>query len=130
VRGEVANAVRPTVRPTRLSHPVQDWTYYFPGPAGTARFSVSFVGPSEVAGRGQPPVVRFDPKGIAVDPMGGTSCYIPSPSACEVSLPNTRHQRTTLAPIRGVSEITVEARRTSDAIDVPYTLTVSVSKEP
>jgi hypothetical protein len=109
---------------------LRDRSYYFLVPSGTETFSVSFAGPSEVPGTGQARFLRFDPRGIAVDPTGGTSCYIPSPSACEVTAPNTRYARTALDPMPGVWEVTVDARRTSDAIEVPFTLTVSISTSP
>ena len=38
----------------------------------------------------------------------------------------TRQSRTTPNPLAGVWEVTVEARRTSDAADTPFTLTVSI----
>jgi hypothetical protein len=82
---------------------------------------VDFSGPSATAGTGQARFLRFHPYGVPIDDNASTSCYSPPAGSCSDPL-----SRTVSNPQPGVWEVTVEARRTSDADPVPFTLTVSI----
>lgn len=97
-------------------------SYFFAVPANTPAFKVDFTGPSATPGTGQARFLRFHPYGVGIDSNASTSCYSPSAGSCAGS-PNSR---TVTNPIAGVWEVTVEARRTSDADPAPYTLTASI----
>ena len=102
----------------------QTRSFFFRVPAGTPAFKVDFSGPSATPGTGQARFLRFHPYGVAIDSNASTSCYSPPPSrGGSCGNPNSR---TTSNPQAGVWEITVEGRRTSDAADIPFTLTASI----
>lgn len=96
--------------------------YFFKVPANTPAFKVDFSGPSATPGTGQARFLRFHPYGVGIDSNASTSCYSPSAGSCAGS-PLSRTQAN---PIAGVWEVTVEARRTSDALNTPFTLVASV----
>ena len=96
--------------------------YFYLVPPGTPAFKVDFSGPSATPGTGQARFLRFHPYGVGIDSNASTSCYSPSAGSCAGS-PNSR---TTSNPQAGVWEVVVEARRTSDADPVPFTLTASI----
>ena len=100
----------------------QTKSFFFRVPANTPAFKVDFSGPSATPGTGQARFLRFHPYGVGIDSNASTSCYSPSAGSCAGS-PNSR---TTTNPIAGVWEVTVEGRRTSDAADIPFTLTASI----
>ena len=100
----------------------QTTSFFFKVPANTPAFKVDFSGPSATPGTGQARFLRFHPYGVGIDSNASTSCYSPSAGSC-VGSPNSR---TVSNPIAGVWEVTVEARRTSDAENVPFTLTASI----
>jgi hypothetical protein len=52
-----------------------------------------------------------------------SNCYNPSIAGCSTGSPTSR---TTTNPQAGVWEVTVDARRNSDAVSAPYTLTASI----
>lgn len=101
----------------------QTRSYFFKVPAGTPAFKVDFSGPDGTPGTGQARFVRFHPYGVGIDDNASTSCYAPAVAGCAGGSP---YSRTTSNPQAGVWEVTVEARRTSDAAEVPYTLTASI----
>ncbi|MCM0675375.1 S8 family serine peptidase [Micromonospora phytophila] len=101
----------------------QSLHYYFQVPAGTPALKVDFTGPSDVAGTGQARFLRYHPYGVGIDSNASTSCYVPAAGACATGSPTSR---TTSNPLAGVWEVTVDARRTSDAEWTPFTLTASV----
>lgn len=96
--------------------------FFFSVPVGTPAFKVDFSGPSATPGTGQARFLRFHPYGVGLESNASTSCYSPSAGSC-VGSPLSR---TTTNPQAGVWEVTVEARRTSDADPVPFTLTASI----
>ncbi|HEY0603256.1 MAG TPA: PPC domain-containing protein, partial [Herpetosiphonaceae bacterium] len=98
----------------------QTLSYFFRVPAGTPALKVDFSGPSGAAGTGQARFLRWHPYGVGIDSNGSTACYIPATDTCNGS------SRTTSNPIAGVWEVTVDGRRTSDAANIPFTLSVSI----
>ena len=103
----------------------QTRSYFVRVPAGAPALKVDFSGPSATPGTGQARFLRFHPYGVGVDSNSSTVCYSPAVpgGSCPGGGPNSR---TTSNPLPGVWEITVEARRTSDAEFTPYTLTASI----
>ncbi len=102
----------------------QSLSFFFNVPAGTPAFKVDFSGPSTTAGTGQARFLRFHPYGVGFDSNSVISCYVPAVSTiCAGGTPNSR---TAANPQAGVWEVTVDARRTSDAAEVPFTLTASI----
>ncbi len=101
-------------------------SYFFKVPAGTPAFKVDLSSPNpggfDAAGNGQVRFLRFHPYGVAIDTNSSLSCYTPSAGSC-VGDPLSR---TLTNPFAGVWEVVVEARRTSDAVTAPYTLTASI----
>ena len=100
----------------------QSRSFFFSVPTGTPAFKVDFSGPSATPGTGQARFLRFHPYGVGVDSNQSTSCYSPPAGSC-IGSPLSR---TASNPQAGVWEVTVEARRTSDAEDTPFTLTASI----
>ena len=99
----------------------QTTSHFFAVPAGTPAFKVDFSGPDGSAGTGQARFLRFHPYGVGIDSSASTACYAPPVAAgCNPG------SRTVANPQAGVWEVTVEARRTSDAESTPYTLTASI----
>ncbi|MBV9790501.1 MAG: S8 family serine peptidase [Chloroflexi bacterium] len=99
----------------------QTLSYFFRVPTGTPALKVDFSGPSGAAGTGQARFLRWHPYGVGIDSNASTACYIPAAAAgCDGA------SRTTSNPQAGVWEVTVDARRTSDAANVPFTLSVSI----
>lgn len=102
----------------------QTLSYFFAVPAGTPAFKVDFSGPSAAPGTGQARFLRFHPYGVTIEPSNNSlTCYSPPVSGGASCSPNSR---TTTNPQPGVWEVVVEARRTSDIADVPFTLTASI----
>ncbi|HEX2774290.1 MAG TPA: serine protease, partial [Micromonosporaceae bacterium] len=99
--------------------------HFFRVPAGVPALKVDFSGPDASSGTGQARFLRYSPWGLPVDSNTSTQCYNPPVpgGGCSGGTPTSR---TAAAPIAGVWEVAVEARRTSDADVTPYTLTVSV----
>ena len=102
----------------------QTQSYFLRVPAGTPALKVDFSGPSSTPGSGQARFLRFHPFGVGIDSNTSTNCYVPDAGAgCIGGSPTSR---TTTNPFAGVWEVTVEARRTSDADFTPYTMTASI----
>jgi subtilisin family serine protease len=97
-------------------------SYFYNVPAHTPAFKVDMVGGGTTPGAGQIRFVRFHPYGVGLDDNSSLSCYNPSSGSCSGS-PTSR---TSSNPQAGVWEVVVEARRTSDAENAPYTLTASI----
>jgi hypothetical protein len=113
----------------------QQLHYFFRIPAGTPAFKVDFSGPSEEPGTGQARFLRWRPDGLPNDDNSVSSCYLPPQppvNPCNPSPPNPAEwgnnpsSRTVLNPMAGVWEVTVDARRTSDADFAPFQLTATV----
>ena len=101
----------------------QTKSFFFRVPANTPAFKVDFSGPSAAGGTGQARFLRFHPYGVGIDSNASNNCYSPPVAGGPTCDPNSR---TTSNPIAGVWEVTVEGRRTSDAADIPFTLTASI----
>lgn len=106
----------------------QSVSHFFNVPAGTPAFKVDLTGGGAAAGAGQIRFLRFHPYGVGIDSNSTPNWY--NPPACSGTGSNCTvagaTSRTVSNPQAGVWEVTVEVRRTSDAISVPYTLTASV----
>ena len=101
----------------------QTRSFFFRVPAGTPAFKVDFSGPSATPGTGQARFLRFHPYGVAIDSNASNNCYSPPVAGGPSCNPNSR---TTSNPQAGVWEVTIEGRRTSDAADIPFTLTAAI----
>jgi subtilisin family serine protease len=97
-------------------------SYFYKVPANTPAFKVDLAGGGPAPGAGQIRFLRFHPYGVGIDSNSSLSCYNPPSGSCAGS-PTSR---TTTNPQAGVWEVTVEARRTSDAANAPYTLTATI----
>jgi hypothetical protein len=97
-------------------------SYFFTVPAGTPAFKVDMVGGGDTPGAGQIRFLRFHPYGVGLDNNSSLSCYNPTSGSC-VGSPTSRTESN---PQAGVWEVVVEARRTSDAENAPYTITASI----
>ncbi len=100
----------------------QTTSYFYNVPATTPAFKVDLVGGGTTPGAGQIRFLRFHPYGVGVESNSSRSCYNPTSGGCTGS-PTSRTQSN---PQAGVWEVVVEARRTSDAENAPYTLTASI----
>ncbi|KRC92089.1 serine protease [Terrabacter sp. Root85] len=98
-------------------------SYFYAVPANTLALKVDLVGGGSTPGAGQIRFLRFHPYGVAIDDNSSLSCYTPTSGTCATGAATSR---TTSNPQAGVWEVTVEARRTSDAENAPYTLTASI----
>jgi len=102
--------------------PQQVKSYYFYVPAGTPAFKVDMVG-GGAAGLGAIRFLRWHPYGVGIDSNAVSNCYNPSIAGCSTG---SALSRTTSNPQAGVWEVTVDARRNSDAVSAPFTLTASI----
>ena len=102
--------------------PGQFKTYYFNVPPGTPAFKVDMTGGGG-AGLGAIRFLRWHPWGLAIDSNAVSNCYNPSISGCSTG---SALSRTTTNPQAGVWEVTVDARRNSDAVSAPFTLTATI----
>ena len=99
----------------------QTTSHFFAVPAGTPAFKVDMAAGGK-AGAGQVRFLRFHPYGVGVESNSTINCYNPPVG----SIPCNAASRTVANPQAGVWEVTVEARRTSDAETAPYSITASV----
>ena len=102
--------------------PGQFHTYFFNVPAGTPAFKVDMTGGGP-AGAGAIRFLRWHPWGLGVDANAVSNCYNGAPGGCSTG---SATSRTVSNPQAGVWEVTVDARRNSDAVSAPYTLTASI----
>lgn len=100
----------------------QTTSYFYKVPPTTPAFKVDLDGGGATPEAGQIRFLRFHPYGVGIEDNSSLSCYNPSSGSCAGS-PTSR---TTSNPQAGVWEVVVEARRTSDVEDAPYTLTASI----
>ena len=103
--------------------PGQFKTYFFAVPAGTPAFKVDMTGGGATAGAGAIRFLRWHPYGLAIDSNAVSNCYNGAPGGCTTG---SATSRTTTNPQAGVWEVTVDARRNSDAVSAPFTLTASI----
>jgi hypothetical protein len=103
-------------------------SYFVRVPANTPALKVDLQGGGTTPGAGQVRFLRYHPYGVAFEANTQTpNCYnppVPPGNACNNG--DSPTSRTAVNPTPGVWEIVVEGRRTSDAAQAPYTLTVSV----
>jgi len=110
----------------------QQLHYFFRVPVNTPAFKVDFSGPSAAPGTGQARFLRWHPYGIANDSNAASNCYLPPAAGGCNPPPNPAawgtdpSSRTVVNPFPGVWEVTVDARRTSDADFAPFTLTATI----
>ena len=98
--------------------------YFVRVPTGASALKVDMTGGGATPGAGQIRFLRFSPEGLGTDSNATTNCYNPDAGAgCAGGTPTSR---TTLNPLPGVWELVVEARRTSDVLSAPFTLTATV----
>jgi len=102
--------------------PGQFKSYFFNVPPGTPAFKVDLSGGGP-AGAGAIRFLRWHPWGLGIDSNAVSNCYNGAPGGC---LTGSATSRTTTNPQAGVWEVTVDARRNSDAVSAPFTLTASI----
>ena len=102
--------------------PGQFDTYFFNVPANTPAFKIDMAG-GGAAGSGAIRFLRWHPYGLGVDSNAVSNCYNGAPGTCSTG---SATSRTVTNPQAGVWEVTVDARRNSDAVSAPYTLTASI----
>ncbi len=102
--------------------PGQFRSYFFYIPAGTPAFKVDLNG-GGAAGNGAIRFLRWNAWGLGVDSNGVSNCYNGAPGGCTTGSATSRTQSN---PQAGVWEVTVDARRNSDAASAPFTLTASI----
>lgn len=91
-------------------------------PQGSTGLKIDMTGGGTTQGSGQVRFIRVDPRGIlAESPFDSTRCYNPpAGGGCASGSPTSR---TVTNPLPGVWEFFVEARRTSDVAEAPYSIT-------
>jgi hypothetical protein len=101
----------------------QSRSFFFYVPPGTPAFKVDLDDHTS-SGAGQVRFLRFHPYGVSIESSTNSlACYSPPVAGGVACDPLSR---TTTNPLAGVWEVTVEARRTSDVPDAPFTLTASI----
>ncbi len=103
--------------------PQQMKSYFFNVPAGTPAFKVDLTGGGG-AGAGAIRFLRWHPYGVGIDSNAVSNCYNGAPGGCTSTGSPT--SRTVSNPQAGVWEVTVDARRNSDSVSAPFTLTASI----
>jgi hypothetical protein len=98
--------------------------YFVQVPVGASALKVDMTGGGAAAGAGQIRFLRFTPDGLPLDSTSSLNCYNPDSGAGCVG--GTPTSRTAVNPAAGVWELVVEARRTSDALQAPFTLKATV----
>ncbi len=97
--------------------------FFFKVPAGVPALKVD-LDDHTAGGTGQVRFLRFHPYGVTIEPSNNSlTCYSPPVAGGPTCNPLSR---TTSNPLAGVWEVTVEARRTSDVANAPFTLTASI----
>ncbi|MGH3127447.1 MAG: pre-peptidase C-terminal domain-containing protein, partial [Gaiellaceae bacterium] len=109
--------------------PQQVKSYFFRVPAATPAFKVDLAGGGP-AGAGAIRFLRWHPFGVGIDSNAVSNCYVGAPGGCNpgpfASAGTDPTSRTVSNPQAGVWEVTVDARRNSDAVSAPFTLTASI----
>jgi subtilisin family serine protease len=106
----------------------QQQHFFFRVPPATPALKVDMTGGSPAAGTGQMRFLRWTPWGLGIDSNAVSNCYNPPAAAgCAVgTTPASPLSRTRQDPIAGVWELSMDARRSSDADDAPFSLTASL----
>ncbi len=102
--------------------PGQFETFFFYIPPGTPAFKVDMIGGGP-PGAGAIRFLRWHPWGLAIDSNAVSNCYNGAPGGCTTGSPTSR---TVTNPQSGVWEVTVDARRNSDAVSAPFTIIASI----
>jgi subtilisin family serine protease len=100
--------------------------YFFRVPPTTPALKVDMVGGSPAAGTGQMRFLRWNPWGLPIETNAVSNCYNPPPPGAVCNAGQSPTSRTTQDPVAGVWELTMDARRTSDANNAPFSLTASL----
>ena len=97
-------------------------SFFFAVPAGTPALKVDMTA-GGATGLGQVRFLRFHPYGVGLEVNSTPNCYNPSAGGtdCGGAL-----SRTAANPFPGVWEVVVEARRTSDVLVAPFSITASI----
>ncbi|HEX6919702.1 MAG TPA: S8 family serine peptidase [Actinomycetes bacterium] len=104
----------------------QSKSFFFYVPAGTPAFKVDLAAGGD-PGKGQVRFLRFHPYGVGLESNSTPNYYNPPVPGCSAGCSvAAATSRTTSNPTAGVWEVTVEARRTSDVLEAPFTLTASI----
>ncbi|MFI7068501.1 S8 family serine peptidase [Kribbella sp. NPDC050124] len=99
-------------------------SYFVRVPVGASALKVDMTGGGADPGAGQIRFLRYSPQGLPIDSNSSLSCYDPDAGAgCANGTPQSR---TVVNPLPGVWELVVEARRTSDVLVAPFSLTATV----
>ena len=104
----------------------QSTSYFVRVPVGTPALTVDLQ--TTPLNAGQIRFLRFHPYGVGLEGNSSLSSYNPpvDPDCSENCSVAQASSRTVSNPQPGVWEVTVEVRRTSDLVTVPYTLTMSI----
>jgi subtilisin family serine protease len=102
--------------------PGQFENYFSYIPRGTPAFKVDMTGGGP-AGAGAIRFLRWHPWGLGIDSNAVSNCYNGAPGTCTTGSPTSR---TTTNPQAGVWEVTVDARRNSDAVSAPFTIVQTI----
>jgi subtilisin family serine protease len=97
-------------------------SFFFAVPAGTPAFKVDMEAGGD-PGKGQVRFLRFHPYGVGIESNSTPNCYNPPAGG---TCPGSPTSRTVANPFAGVWEVVVEARRTSDVLSAPFSVTASV----
>ncbi len=100
--------------------------FFFRVPVGTPAFKVDMTGGGTAAGAGAIRFLRWHPWGLGIDSNAVSNCYNGAPGTCTTGSPLSR---TVTNPQAGVWEVTIDARRNSDAYPgpgAPFTLTATL----
>ncbi len=105
--------------------------YFFLVPANTPAFKVDMTGGGLAAGAGAIRFLRWHPWGLAIESNGVSNCYNGQPGGtCNPAggVSQSTTSRTVTSPQAGVWEVTIDARRNSDAYPAaaPFTLTGTI----
>ncbi|HEV8687157.1 MAG TPA: S8 family serine peptidase [Gaiellaceae bacterium] len=100
--------------------------YFFRVPANTPAFKVDMTGGGDAAGAGAIRFLRWHPWGLAIESNAVSNCYNGAPGGCNGTASPT--SRTVTSPQAGVWEVTIDARRNSDAYPAaaPFTLKATI----
>jgi len=98
--------------------------YFVRVPTDTPALKVDFSGPSASPATGGARFLRWHPWGLGIDSNAVSNCYVGQPGAgCTTG---SASSRAATNPQAGVWEVSVDARRNSDAASAPFTLSAAI----
>jgi subtilisin family serine protease len=100
----------------------QATSFFFAVPPRTPAFKVD-LDAGGAPGKGQVRFLRFHPYGVPIEATSTPNCYNPPAGG---PCPGSPTSRTVANPFAGVWEVVVEARRTSDVLEAPFSVTASI----